>query len=61
MPVFGSGAGVGSGTSSANAVAGLTVLSPHSNAAITIAGPSLAKPLAAISLSRHCAPVDAPE
>ncbi len=54
-PVFGNGAGVGSGTFSAYAVAGLTVLSPHINATITIAGPSLAKPLPAISLSRHCA------
>ena len=56
-PVFGNGAGVGSGTFSAKTLAGLKIASPHINATITIAGPSFAKPRSAISLSRRCAPV----
>ena len=49
-PVLGSGAGVGSGTVSAKAVP--RKLSPQMNATSTVAGPSLPKPLTAISFSR---------
>jgi hypothetical protein len=56
IPVFGNGAGVGSGTFSAKTLAGLTIASPANNATITIAGPSFAKPRSAINLS----PADAP-
>ena len=48
-PVFGNGAGVGSGTFSAKTTAGLTMASAPINATITIAGPSFAKPRSAIN------------
>ncbi len=50
-PVFGNGAGVGSGTLSAKTLAGLTIASPPSNATTTIADASFAKRGSAISLS----------
>src|SRR5579863_1543932 len=56
-PVLGNGAGIGSGTFPATAAVGPRKLSAQvhaaRNAAETIAGPSLAKPLAVISFSRR--------
>ena len=55
-PVFGNGAGVGSGTFSAKTPAGLKMASPPINATITIAGPSFAKPRSAINPSPAATP-----
>ena len=55
-PVFGNGAGVGSGTFSAKTPAGLKMASPPINATMTIAGPSFAKPRSAINPSPAATP-----